>query len=233
LEEEPEPSINELMMRFESLGEDCEFGLVQRRCGAEPLGLFRFATAPLPSLLPALEARFAGFGTADKIAVDLSPDGREYMISDRLFGIRYHSWVLADEMRPEEVRDRESRRLPRLVAKLVQDLTTGHKLLVIRGAEDPLDPESVRRLVRSLRSFGPNTLLWVEVAGPQHPAGQVDWIEPHLLKGYIDRFAPMEDPYDLSLESWTTICRKAERLWRVDRVGDLPAQQLEPATAAE
>src|SRR5579885_2880091 len=51
---------DQLMMRFESLGENCEFGLAQRRCGAEPLGLLRFASAPLEKLLAGLEGRFEG-----------------------------------------------------------------------------------------------------------------------------------------------------------------------------
>ena len=53
-----------LMLDFESLGENCEFGLVQRRCGIEPLGLLRFSSTPLPPLLHALRERFAGMGAA-------------------------------------------------------------------------------------------------------------------------------------------------------------------------
>src|SRR5216683_6255225 len=49
-------SARELMYRFASLGDNCEFGLVQRRCGAEPLGLFRFATIGPESLVQLLEA---------------------------------------------------------------------------------------------------------------------------------------------------------------------------------
>jgi len=42
--------LNELMLRFESLGQNCEFALLQRQCSAEPLGLLRFSsTPPCPS----------------------------------------------------------------------------------------------------------------------------------------------------------------------------------------
>ena len=116
--------MRDLMMRFESLGESCEFGLVQRRCEAEPLGLFRFASAPLPKLLAALGADFAGFGNPDALDVELSGNGREYMVSDRRFGLLYHAWVRAGEMTPEEVRQREIRRLPLLVRKLREELST-------------------------------------------------------------------------------------------------------------
>src|SRR5436305_104536 len=37
------PSFHDLATRFESLGDNCEFGILQRLEGAEPLGLLRWA----------------------------------------------------------------------------------------------------------------------------------------------------------------------------------------------
>jgi len=37
----------DLVQRFESLGDNCEFGMVQRYAGAEPLSLFRFIVLPI------------------------------------------------------------------------------------------------------------------------------------------------------------------------------------------
>ena len=37
------PPLNEMLLEFESLGDNCEFGLVQRHFGAEPISLLRFA----------------------------------------------------------------------------------------------------------------------------------------------------------------------------------------------
>ena len=47
-------------MRFESLGDNCEFGLFQRMCNAEPLGLFRFAGGYLPEIIRGLNSGFSG-----------------------------------------------------------------------------------------------------------------------------------------------------------------------------
>ena len=44
-----------LLLRFESLGADCEFGLVQRRYGAEPLGLLRWNKDTQPLLIDGLK----------------------------------------------------------------------------------------------------------------------------------------------------------------------------------
>src|SRR5256714_3683234 len=118
---ETELPLRELMLRFESIGENCEFGLVQRRCGCEPLGLFRFASAPLPKLLAGLDARFEGLSHPDNLDVQLSPNGREYLVTDKRFQLLYHAWVLADEMTAQEVHQREVRRLPLLIRKFLED----------------------------------------------------------------------------------------------------------------
>jgi hypothetical protein len=227
--QEPELPVGELMMRFESLGENCEFGLVQRSCGAEPLGLFRFASAPLPKLLAGLEAGFEGLSDADNLDVQLSSNGREYMVYDKRFQLLYHAWVSAEEMSAGEVHQREMRRLPLLIRKLIEDLREAEKIFIFHGME-PLGEEEARRLLALLRSYGPNTLLWIEGADAEHPPGTVAWIGEGLLKAYIDRFAPGEDAHDLSLDCWIAICRGAYRLWRIGAGGD--RTQLNPVPAA-
>jgi len=203
-------------MRFESLGESCEFGLVQRRSEAEPLGLFRFASTPLSKLLAALNTDFAGLGEPDALNVELSANGREYMVSDKRFGLLYHAWVLAGEMTPEEVHQREIRRLPLLIRKLKEDLSQAEKIFVYHGM-GRLGGEVAPPLAAALRRYGPNTLLWVDLADTDHPAGTAEWAGAGLLRGYIDRFAPGENAHDFSLDCWLAICRAAHYLWSQSR----------------
>ena len=106
------PALAELMMQFESLGENCEFGLAQRRCAAEPLGLLRFASAPLPKLLEALLDGFSGMGAPGTIAAEISANGKEFMVQDNRYGLLYHAWVDAGAMTADEVVGREARRVP-------------------------------------------------------------------------------------------------------------------------
>lgn len=49
-----------LVARFESLGDNCEFGFVQRRSGVEDGGLLRWAVSPPEALLKAIRSRFSG-----------------------------------------------------------------------------------------------------------------------------------------------------------------------------
>ena len=201
----------QLMMRFESLGENCEFGLAQRRCGAEPLGLLRFASAPLPVLLSGLRARFEGMGEPEQVDIQVSANRQEYLVVDKCFGFLYHPWVLVGEADPEDIRRREGKRLPFLRRKLIGDLEEAHKVFVYRGMHRLPQP-LVLRLVAAMRSYGPTTLLWVETADADHPAGSVEWVAPGLLKGHIDRFAPAENAHALSLDCWIAICRNALKM---------------------
>ena len=204
-------TLDQLMTRFESLGENCEFGLAQRRCGAEPLGLLRFASAPLPVLLAALKARFEGVGEPDQIEVRVSGNHQEYLVIDRRYGFLYHPWVLVGEADPEDIRRREEKRLPFLRRKLIEDLTEARKIFVYRGMRRLPQP-LVLRLVAAMREYGPTTLLWIELQDDAHPAGTVELLTTGLLKGYIDRFAPGENAHALSLDCWVALCRNACRV---------------------
>ncbi len=209
---------NELMLRFESIGENCEVGLVQRQCGAEPLGLLRFSSTPLPRLLKALRSRFGGMGEPGALEVEVAASGREYMIYDKIFGFRYHAWVKLGEMEPAAILARELRRVPFLVRKLVEDLEDGSKIFVFHGMKPLTDLEALD-LAICVRMYGPGTVLWVECADAINPPGSVVEIAPGLLKGHVDRFAPGENAHDLSLDCWMALCRNA-----LATVGAAPAQ---------
>jgi hypothetical protein len=205
--------VDQLMMQFESLGENCEFGLAQRRCHAEPLGLLRFASTPLSALLAALKQRFEGLGEPDQVEVRVSDNKLEYLVLDRRYGFLYHPWLLVGQAEAEEIRQRELKRLPLLKRKLLEDLEEGSKIFVYRGMR-PLSRALVRRLADAMREYGPATLLWVELHDAAHPPGTVELISDGLLKGYIDRFAPGDNAHDLSIACWVELCRNALALVR-------------------
>jgi hypothetical protein len=202
------PDDTELVKQFESLGENCEFGLVQRRCGAEPLGLLRFSSTPLAPLLRGLRARFADLGSPESVEIEVSRNGREYMVVERRFGFRYHAWAAVGEQAPDEIQRRECLRLPLLARKLTEDLIEGRKIFVYHGMA-PIGEAEARELAGAVRDYGPGTLLWVELADAANPPGSVTRIAPGLLKGHMDRFAPGEHAHDLSLDCWLVICRNA------------------------
>lgn len=200
------PDDLDLVLMFESIGENCEFGLVQRRCGAEPLGLLRFASAPYDKLMAALEGNFVDMGLSDQIEIQISASGREYMVLDRRFGFLFHAWVEVGKKPVNEVHQRETRRLLFLVRKLLEDFASGEKIFVYH-AMHALTQAEATCMVQALRRYGPTTLLWVELADASHPPGTVMRLSDGLLKGYIDRFAPGENAHDFSFDCWIEICR--------------------------
>jgi len=202
--------LSELMGKFESLGQNCEFGLVQRRCQAEPLGLLRFSSTPLPKLLDALDARFEGMGAPGSMRVELSSNGREYMISDTRFGFLYHAFVDSGAMAADALHRREVKRVPFLIDKLLDDLASAEKIFVFKGM-GAMEEEEVFPLALALRRYGPNTLLFINLADRDHPAGRVQVRGPGFYVGYLDRFAPSEDASDFELSQWVRVCREAYR----------------------
>ncbi len=216
----PEPAIaddGELVMRFESLGgtaQGCEFGLLQRHVGVEPLGLLRWATMTADSLADALESGFDGVGTPGQTILDRFtwPDGRqEYSTEDRRFLMRMHTWIDVTEKPPEEVMAMMCRRLIFLTRTLIETFAEARKIFVFKTGDRICTRGEIRRIHRAMRRYGPATLLYVQLAAPDHPPGSVDILEDGLLVGYIDHFnlAPDGAVLPVSREVWLQICRQA------------------------
>ena len=205
----------QLLMQFESLGDNCEFGLVQRYAGAEPLGLFRFSFEHMAELLTVLENRFESLKKPDAVEIFLAPENHEYMVRLNPYGFVYHTHIAAGAADPEVLRAKEIRRVAFLIDKLIDDLKNGEKILIRKG--EGIDGETEAfRLLEAARRYGPNTLLWVVTSNDANPAGTVEVIGPHLLRGYISRFAPYDDAHNTVLSDWIDLCAGAYLLWKTE-----------------
>jgi hypothetical protein len=202
----------EFMLKFESLGDNCEFGLVQRRCGAEPLGLLRFSNLELPRLIGGLQRGFDGLGDVRNLECWLDEGKRrEYVIRDHQYSLVFHTFLYEGDVDRDQLLTQQARRLGFLQRKLVEDLQTGDKIFVYKR-NVPLTEQDVLPLHAELNRYGSNTLLWVVPGDTDHAPGTVDRLMPGLLRGHIDRFAPQKDAHALSLEVWLSICVNAFRI---------------------
>jgi capsular polysaccharide biosynthesis protein len=216
--------LDELMLKFESIGDNCEFGLVQRLCGAEPLGLLRFAGFYLPveirlqKLVAALERGFEGLAEADTINVHLAgdPGRREFIVRESAYGLMYHTFIPEGAADPKALHDAEVKRLRFLRRKLLEDLAGGEKIWVWRSPVTS-DVSHVKPLADILRRLGPNILLWVVEADDEHAAGTIEVVEPGLIKGYVRRLAPYMNAADIHLASWLEVCTRTHELCARDR----------------
>lgn len=203
-----------LAARFESLGDNCEFGLVQRHMGAEPLGLLRFSNLELFQLLRLLDAGFAGLGDAANLECWVGEGARpEYVMRDRAFMLAFHTFQHAETTDRNLLVEQQRTRLPFLARKLREDIVAGDKILVLRrnrGAA--LSEQEVLPLWIALRAMGPATLLWVVPASGDLPPGSVEQVLPGLLRGTVSRLAPDDDAHDIAYPDWLEICCHASAL---------------------
>ena len=204
-------SDRDLVLQFESVGDNCELGLVQRRTGAEPLGLLRFAGVPLRNLLTALRNRFANIAEPDHIRI--SQENGEYMVKLTKYDFNYHAHVLVDEMEPRALHQQQCRTVRFLADKLIRDLEDPGKILVFRQNE-PLSAADLVDLRLALSSYGPGVLLWVREACEGHPPGTVVAVDDRLMVGYVRRLATRDNVPDLDEQSWMAVLRKAYTIWR-------------------
>ncbi|MGH7156249.1 MAG: hypothetical protein ACREF3_20175 [Acetobacteraceae bacterium] len=205
------------MLNFESLGDNCEFGLVQRRCGAEPLGLLRFSNLELHRLLWCLETQFDGLGEISHLEYRLSEGNKpEYVIRDRRSSLVFHTFLHEGEVTEADLLPQQARRLNLLRRKILEDLHNGEKIFVCKR-NVTLSEQEILPLHAALNRYGPNSLLWVVSGDGAHPPGTVDQLMPGLMRGYIDRFAPYENAHDLSLEAWLSITVNAFLMQREAR----------------
>jgi hypothetical protein len=200
----------ELVLHFESVGDNCELGLVQRRVGAEPLGLLRFSGAPLQSFLRALANRFHGI--ADPASVRVHEENGEFMVKLVRYDFYYHTDINVGDTTAEALHAQQCKTVAFLVQKFISDLEHPGKILVFRQNE-PLLAADLADLRIALSAYGPSTLLWVQEACPGHPPGTVAVADERLLLGYVNRLAPREDVPDLHLASWLSVLRNAHAIW--------------------
>jgi hypothetical protein len=202
--------LQSLAQRFQSLGQNCELGLFQRRCGAEPLGLFRFASIFLPHLLEGIETRFSGIGNVADISFTAEKGGEEYIGRHRVYGLDYHTFTKPGQVEIAAFTKSEAVRMNYLARLLMEQIENAERIFVIQRRIPSLALREIIPLLRTLRSRNEKTVLfWVTETGPGDTrlAGRVECLSPNLYHGYIDRLAPGDNAHDLSVELWVKLCR--------------------------
>jgi hypothetical protein len=205
-----------IVAEFESLGDNCEFGFVQRYHGVESGGLLRWASSNLAGLILALEQRFAGIYQLS----DLAPYTVN-MVIDRKYGIAFHSamrsavnndcleYALTDGVL-DAIHREEHEKISYLVNKLTDALCRGDRIFVYKR-NGGLSFREIIRLRRALDNYGKSRLLCVVPAYRSLPPGKVKLVGPGIKLAGIEKLAPYEEVELALYEQWTSICRDAYR----------------------
>ena len=206
----------ELFMRFESLGDNCEFGLVQRQFHAEPLSLLRWSAITLDALIDGLADGFRSAGNAETTTLTVAHHG-EYTLQDHRYGMAMHTFINAKMSAedPAKLHTKMCRRLTFLRTKLTQDLADSSKIFVFKSNSGaPL--ERVKELHETMERYGRNRLFYVLEADSNRVVGSVEELSQRLFVGAIDHFVHSGQEWDtINFAGWRELCRKI-----LDRYGE-------------
>ncbi len=218
------PGLADLLMRFESLGGDCHFGIVQDRFGARPLGLLRFTATPVASLVRALEMRLEGIGDPQNTDVVVS-EFDEYLTSDNRFHMVMHTYVKRESAPDIEKQSAKFlQRLRFLRRKMLEDLAAAEKIFVY-ASRAPYRESDAFGLWRQLRSYGDNRLLFVVEATDANPPGTVVALNDSLAIGHAAHF----DNEAPALADWLRLCQQAAATMPAAAKAEAPSTEFAPA----
>lgn len=189
-----------LLVQFESLGDTCEFGMVQRMFHADPISLLRWASTAPEDLVTALDTNFDGVGDPENTIIRIEND--EYITEDRRYYMLSHTFTPPATEPIELFSVEQCRRMQWLRRKLISDLSAAKKIFVYKS-NTGLTDEQMLALHASLRRYNPKlVLLCVRLQNPEYPTGTVVRIQDGLFVGYIDRFSTV----DISVNAWVNLC---------------------------
>ncbi len=196
----------ELFSSFESLGDDCEFGMVQRRFGSEPLSLLRWTGTPPGLLAEALRAEFDGVGDADHS--ELKVVNGEFIILTSRYEMIAHTFVFESSVSAEKFFPQQIKRISFLRRKILEDLRAAEKIFVYKYRFSLTD-EQIDDLYSSMLQYSPDSkLLCVKLADDDHQSGTAVKAAPGLVVGYLQHFSTV----DIRVADWEAVCRTTKEL---------------------
>ena len=185
-----------IVSQFESIGDNCEFGFVQRKLGSESeKRLLRWAFTPVDSLIAALGAEFDGLYEFE----NLKPASAN-MVCDERYNISFHSkirstfndgkWTfVTPEDERKQIHGEEFQKLSYFRDKFLTATKSGGNKYVLKTNKG-VRAEQINDVNRLIKDFGDNELLVVLPSQSNDDVGKVVLHESGAKIGYIDRFAP-------------------------------------------
>lgn len=203
----------QLLLRFESIGRDCEFGLVQRRFGAEPISLLRWHSLGLPFLIDAFMSRFDGLAGDGGLKITVDGTG-QYYVTDRRWGLCMYTFLYKANIDETELEIKMRRRLLFLKDKLLSGIEAAEKTLILTTAH--YDAVLIGRLSLALGLIGPVKLLIVTLAGPfgetDGAVGEVRPISATVFVGFLSKLGLRAGQWGIQFDEWITMLNRCEAL---------------------
>lgn len=208
--------MQEVVQHFESLGNNCEFALVQRSHGYDKGSLLRWAfTESTEDLIRALDRRFDNLFAFE----NLVPVFGATLTGDKQYGMAFHSPIKAEmtsegwkfNIPEEEFRTMHAQVLEKLrflVDRLLSGLANPERIWVWKHHLHGVSEEQARAVHAELAKFGPNRLLVVVKAEGDKNPGDVDVLADGLYRGHITRLSTYEKVGDIDTAGWEAVLRQ-------------------------
>jgi hypothetical protein len=202
--------LNDLLGRFESLGNNCEFGIVQSAGDCEQPGLFRnIGFLRTDTMIKMIEDNLGDLFEDGRFAITKPVGWPDYGLDCLTTGMRFHTAVPVELSEERAHATLNSFRF--LKRKFQEDLLSGHKIFVYRhNSGEQTTPALAEALLAALRQYNPdNWLLFVTEAPRAEPYhGDVRLMADGLLIGEMQRLS-VENPPIIDYEGWENMLRLA------------------------
>jgi len=201
-------AIGSVVLQYESLGDNSEFGFVQRHFKAEPVGLLRWTYCVADSVINLLEQQFSGFGKPKNLSL-FRTSWKEYMVREKHYGITFPTFS-TDDITDESAFLRDQNiRLSRLAEQLLSDLTHSNKRFLFKISHSTSDAQ-IQRLHSLVQQYSAkNRLVCVSVSADVTERGTVVDLGNGLIYGKLSRRSLIGTRWDIPYEEWRSILQSA------------------------
>ncbi len=173
-----------LSSAFESIGQGCQFGLVQRQLGVERMSLLRFVDTTTSMLYEALATAFSTIHEADQLQwLPYDADCPTHRWRQRAYGFSFDTKLPAAQAGARPPLATQAARLAFLRRKFLEDCAAAERIFVLTRSDCLTEPEALA-VYCALTLHGPCTLLWATY-GDVPRAGVVERVAPGFLRGEL------------------------------------------------
>jgi hypothetical protein len=210
--------LNALFEHFESIGNNCEFGIVQSAASASvPVGLFRnVGFQHARQMIDALEKGLDGMFDAGRYNIVRDEQWGDYALECLCYGFRFHTGIPRDDGNQERM-NRQIAVFRFLKNRFLDILRTGEKIFVYRSLHGE-NRETIQQLFKAVRRHGPGRLLCVN----EDPEAKFAWYEKFESDLFVGRIARLsnQNPPLVDFVAWEKICRGVLTLLTPEQPGE-------------
>jgi hypothetical protein len=202
---------------FESIGDNCELGFMQKQKGVDQGALLKWCRIMSHlDLIKILTLPREQFYIKDNLA-PIYDD----MLVDKSSNIQFHTSLFSEEgdgvrkfvaldLKFDTIYQLEYEKKIYMYDKFFSNLRSAGKIYVYKMNECN-DISIAEEILRCLKIYNPNNNLLYVTDLDKERAGSVEMLKPNLYRGFIKSFAPYYPVTEARLDFWEPMCQNAIR----------------------